>query len=118
MSSAWRGVCATPFSAVAKSYPQIGQRHKLTVSSELTFSDHLGEINLIPKQGHIAECRSVAMSLLYLCYILIIDIFPCFGSIICSVSLIANKKAASGYPPMHESKKGAGAFGTEVRGCQ
>ena len=56
MSSGLRGVCTT---VVAKSHPQIGQRHKLTISSVPVLSDHLGEINLIPQEGHFAECRAL-----------------------------------------------------------
>jgi hypothetical protein len=56
MSSALRGVCTK---VVAKSHPQIGQRHKLTISSVPVLSDHLGEINLIPQEGHFAECRAL-----------------------------------------------------------
>jgi hypothetical protein len=61
VSSAIGGISSTVLSVVSKSFPQIGQRHKFTVSSALTLSDHSGEISLISQQGQFAECRGDAM---------------------------------------------------------
>jgi hypothetical protein len=58
---------ASALSIVSNVERQIGQRQEFDISDALTLSDHWGEINLIPHEGHFVDGRIGAISLLQWC---------------------------------------------------